>query len=314
MKVLVILVLLSNKGRLLMTRQARRLVQILFCVVGIFALAVPASQAQDRGLAWRIALDGVEAYAVGALHLADQSFYPLNPNIISAFDKSDVLLVEVDDLLVTTEHKQALLQKYAFYPNNEDIYGHLPEQIIDQIRAMLASFGLNIDMVKNYRPGMIGVTLSALQAQALGYSAQYGLDAYFLDRARYKKKIQEIETFESQMQLLAELPSGEQVLRDAFFDMADYEHTWSVMMNSWKRGDAKALYQVAIGDALQDFPSLAPYYEMLFFERNVTMAQALKGCMKQAQCFMVVGAGHLVGPRGLLDLMEQEGAKITQLD
>jgi uncharacterized protein YbaP (TraB family) len=275
---------------------------------------VSSSHAQDRGLAWRISLGDTEAHAVGALHLADQSFYPLNPNIIYAFDQSDVLLVEVDDSSVTDAQKQALLQKYAIYPDGQTIYDHLPTQLIEQIDAMFVSFGLSVEMVKNYRPSMVGVTLSALQGQALGYSAQYGLDTYFIDRARFKKKIQEIETFESQMKLLSDLPSNEQVLRDAFFDMADYEHTWNTMMNTWKRGDAQEMYRVAIGDAMKDFPSLTEYYEMLFFERNVTMTQALKTCMQKSKCLLVVGAGHLVGPRGVLDLMQQEGAKVTQLD
>ena len=273
--------------------------------------------AENRSLAWEMsAKEGSQrAYLVGAMHLANSSFYPLDQKILDGFKQSDVLLVELDETRVEPEVQQRLLEKYAYYPEGEHYRDHLSQALVDQIDVLFASLGVDDPGVlfARHKPGLLGVTLAALQAQVLGYSAQYGIDSYFLEKARFNKDIEELESFEFQIKLITELPSEDQSFSDALLNMADFESEWRGLERAWKDGDADELYRLAIGDALRDFPSLAEYYDILFFQRNITMAERLESCAMKKVCFMVVGAGHLVGPKGIVDLLEQKGFEFKQM-
>ena len=273
--------------------------------------------ASDRGLAWELkSADGTQtAFLVGSVHLANASFYPLNPSIMDAFERAEVLLVEADETLLTPQQQQALISKYALYPEGQSYTDHLPKQVVDQVEVMFESLGVvdPASMFSRYRPGMLGVTLAAVQAQALGYTAEYGLDNYFIEKARYKKTIQEIEGLEFQIKLIADLPVTGELFRDALLDMSDFETEWKGLEQAWKKGDSKRMYELAIGSALRDFPRLNEYYETLFFDRNVGMVAKAEQCMARSICFVLVGAGHLVGQRGMVDLFEAKGFQARQL-
>ncbi|KZZ16925.1 hypothetical protein A3750_22795, partial [Oleiphilus sp. HI0079] len=283
----------------------RRLTVCCLCCVALFA------HAENRGLAWELnSKDGLhKAYLMGAVHLANGSFYPINSAVLDGFDASDVLMVELDDSRVEPQAQQALIEQYAYYPEGVSYKDRLSPALVDQVEIMFASLGIEnaSELFSRYKPGLLGVTLAALQAQVLGYSAEYGIDSYFLEKARYRKKIEELESFEFQIKLISELPSDEESFSDALLNMADFESEWKGLEDAWKQGDADLMYELAIGEGMRDFPSLENYYEVLFFKRNVQMAEKLEQCFSDRVCFMVVGAGHLVGPSGVVDLLQKKG-------
>ena len=54
-------------------------------------------------------------------------------------------------------------------------------------------------------------------------------------------------------------------------------------------------------------------YERLLVERNRNWIPAIDTCLEQnADCFIVVGAAHLVGPHGIPTLLQKKGYKVTQ--
>jgi len=286
--------------------------RIVLAVMACYGSGV--AHAEYRGLFWSISKDEHTVYALGSVHLANKSFYPMPANIMAAFDKADELVVEVDDSLISAEEQQALLMKYALYPPGQNIYTQLAPSVLDQISMLLAEFDQPLKRFAQYKPGMIGVTLSALQGQKMGFSADQGLDRYFLQKARYKKSIRQAEDFEFQMQLIGALPADNAILRDAFVDMADYEDMWTEMMQNWKDGDAEAMYETTIATALRDFPTLNPYYETLFFDRHPRMEAAIEDCFSAKKvCFVLYGAGHFLGERGVLAGLKKQGYLVKQL-
>lgn len=292
-------------------KSLKRAVLLCFTIFSVFA------QAENRGIAWELSSpDGaIKGYLMGAMHLANSSFYPLNRSVLEGFDASSVLMVELDDTLIEPQEQQRLLEKYAYYPEGQSYRDHVSGALADQIEVMFSSLGVDGagTIFARYKPGLLGVTLAAIQAQALGYSARYGIDSYFLEKGRFHKKIEELESFEFQISLIADLPSDEKTFGDALLNMADFQSEWRGLENAWKEGNADDLYRLAIGDGLKDFPSLAEYYDLLFFKRNIQMAEKIVQCVQGEICFVVVGAGHLVGPKGLVDLLERKGFVLTQM-
>jgi uncharacterized protein YbaP (TraB family) len=271
-------------------------------------------QSLKAELFWTYEKDGQQGYLMGSVHFANESFYPLDKQILDAYDRSAVLVVEVDEATVSEDERQRLIAENGFYANNKTLKDHLSPQTLAIIERLLKEFGIPLEAVKNYQPGLLAITITALQAEKLGYKADQGIDQYFMQKARYKKKIRQIEDFAFQMSLLTNLPADDAILQDSFKDMSDYKATWAAMMSAWKRGDGDELYKQAIGDPLNDYPALAPFFDVLFFDRHPRMTNSANQCVNDKEtCFIVVGAGHMLGEKGIVAELIRQGYQVTQL-
>jgi len=271
-------------------------------------------QSLKAELFWTYEKDGQQGYLMGSVHFANESFYPLDKQILGAYERSSVLVVEVDEETVSEDERQRLIAENGFYANNKTINDHLSTKTLSLIEGLLKEFGIPLEAVKNYQPGLLAITITALQAEKLGYKADQGIDQYFMQKARYKKKIRQIEDFAFQMALLTNLPADDAILQDSFKDMSDYKATWKAMMTAWKQGDGDELYKQAIGDPLSDYPKLASFFDVLFFDRHPRMVNSANQCVKNKEtCFIVIGAGHMLGEKGIVAELIHQGYRVTQL-
>jgi len=283
-------------------------------VLLLLASLLITAQPLKAELFWTYEKEGQQGYLMGSVHFANQSFYPLDKKILDAYERSSVLVVEVNEETVSEDERQRLIAENGFYANNQTMMDHLSPKTLSIIESLLKEFGIPLEAVKNYQPGLLAITITALQAEKLGYKADQGIDQYFMQKARYKKKIRQIEDFAFQMALLTNLPADDEILQDSFKDMSDYKATWAAMMSAWKRGDGDELYKQAIGDPLNDYPKLAGFFDVLFFDRHPRMANSANECVKNKEtCFIVVGAGHMLGEKGVVAELIRQGYRVTQL-
>lgn len=283
---------------------------LLLLFVVLFFTASPLK----AELFWTYEKDGQQGYLLGSVHFANESFYPLDTKVLEAYERSSVLVVEVDEQTVSEDERHRLIATHGFYPNNKTLRDHLSPQTLSIIESLLKDFGMPLETVKNYQPGLLAITITALQAEKLGYHADQGIDQYFMQKARYKKQIRQIEDFAFQMALLTNLPADDRILHDSFKDMQDYKATWAAMMTAWKRGDGEELYKQAIGDPLKDYPQLEEFFNILFFDRHPRMVKSANQCVKNKEtCFIVVGAGHMLGRKGIVAELLRQGYRVSQL-
>jgi len=79
---------------------------------------------------------------------------------------------------------------------------------------------------------------------------------------------------------------------------------------AWRRGDSETVWQIT-QRALHDVPSIA---EREITRRNHNWIPKIDNYLQASdKSFVVVGAGHMGGPDGLLALLRQRGYKIEQL-
>ncbi len=273
----------------------------------------------NRGLFWEVSeVDGDsdrthQIHLLGSIHFANDSFYPLSSEIMQAWQASEVLLVEVDESLLSAQEQRDLINKNGYYQEGESLLTKMTPATQSMLKALLADFGLSLQDVSHWRPGLLVASLTAMQAQHLGYDAGLGIDRYFLDLARGSKTVRQIESFAAQMALLAELPDDDDSLRRNFEQMRDYDKTWEATVLAWKQGDAASLYEYAIAQPLREAPELEDFFDTLFFDRHPKMLAAVESCFsRQEHCFVVLGAGHMVGPEGLVDALKQRGYRVQQ--
>jgi hypothetical protein len=69
-----------------------------------------------------------------------------------------------------------------------------------------------------------------------------------------------------------------------------------------------------ISDAAAQDGSIAPLFRKLFDERNIKMTSKIQGYLNSGGTyFVIVGSGHLIGERGVVELLKAKGYEVEQL-
>lgn len=85
------------------------------------------------------------------------------------------------------------------------------------------------------------------------------------------------------------------------------------IMKGWQAGDEAAVAAL-IFQSIEEAPELAPIYEKLIDERNAAMVSGIEAFLEtKNRYFVVVGAGHLVGKGGIVDLLRKKGHAVEQM-
>ncbi len=160
---------------------------------------------------------------------------------------------------------------------------------------------------------MLSIALSTVQLMKLGYSPTEGIDVYFARNATGNKTIIELETMEEQLSLIFDMPDENLMLKYTLQDLKNVEKLYTSITTEWKKGDAEALDNLLLKQ-FETYPELTPVIHRLFYDRNIRMTSVIKELLKTEQkYFVVVGAGHLVGKKGIIELLENSGYAVRQL-
>ena len=291
----------------------------LLAAVFLFAfapeLSAQATNAAGSGVfGWKIKSPTTTAYLVGSIHLAKPDLYPLDARLENAFGGSSALVVEVDVDRQTEALAQQMMVKAA-YPAGDRIDKHVSAEILKAADEELAKSGFGLAMFGQFKPWFVAQTVLLMELQRLGFSPTNGIDVYFLQKARGQKKILELETADSQIDMLNSFTDKEQeiFLLYTLKDLANTEKNINQILAAWKQGDAGGMEKI-LTESVKDMPELQSVYGKLIDNRNETMARTINGYLKTADTyFVVVGSAHLVGEKGLLNLLKKSGYSVEPL-
>jgi uncharacterized protein YbaP (TraB family) len=149
--------------------------------------------------------------------------------------------------------------------------------------------------------------------QQAGEDPSFGIDMHFLDESKPPQRIDELETMESQLAIFAEATEEEQQ---------------SMLATTLKQGDktkdiikrTQAAYVAGDPDALQkvmdeqDDLGSKSLEKKLLDDRNVAMTGKMEEYLKGKEpIFVVVGAAHIIGQKGIAKQLRDKGYKVDQV-
>ena len=82
------------------------------------------------------------------------------------------------------------------------------------------------------------------------------------------------------------------------------------MMNAYKKQDLEALEKLMMKTDM----GIGNFTEVLLYKRNRNWVTKLKDLMPQKSLLVAVGAGHLPGEKGVINLLRKAGYTITPLE
>ena len=291
---------------------ARAVALLALLLVPIFS----AHAANDRGLLLEAQKDGQRVYLLGSIHLADKSFYPLREQIERAYASSDALVVEADILAMESDPAlQMKIMQESVYPAGEELKDHISPAVYKQLQNWLAQRQIPEQNFSRLRPAIAMITLSLVEMQARGLDPKAGIDRHFLTQAhRNNSTILELESVLGQIEMLNSLENPELYLKQTLEQLSEMDTFVPRMTKAWKEGDRGNIYDLVIRESLEKHPEYAPLMDLLFYKRNIEMANKIQALSKKYDTlFVVVGAGHLVGEKSVTDLLETRGFTVKQI-
>ncbi len=294
----------------MLVRRARRIAAVLCVATALGATLAAQAPAAGKSFLWKVQSGSSVMYLAGSVHALDRSVYPLSAAFQRAFDASGALVEEID--LGNALASAAVLLGKGMYQDGRTFDSAVSRETAALVASRLKDTPMAIELIRPMKPWMVNVMLTALQLEQSGLDAGLGLDQHFFDRAAAAgKEILALETAESQVDRMDRMPIAvqEQMLLGTLRGLDSKGGALETIIAAWKRGDAASLERTL----LAEFSALPAAYQSLLVERNRNWMPQMDACLaRRTPCFVVVGAAHLVGPDGLLALLQRKGYRVEQ--
>jgi uncharacterized protein YbaP (TraB family) len=299
-----------------MKKQAIKLsVIVSLVVIFLFAVFTQDSLSQPKkSFLWKVQSKTNTVYVLGSIHYLKKEMYPLDEKIEKAFDQSNILGVEANVDNISKMDVQKLVES-AIYSGDETLEKHLSPEAFELVKKHLAELGASLEAANKYRPWFLALSLASIEIAKLGFDPNYGIDRYFLSKATEKKKIVELESLEYQINLFSALSEKDQELFLLYTlkDIKVLEQELDKLIKAWTAGDEKGIESI-MAKSIKEDKKLIPIYEKLVIERNRKMVSKIEEYLKEKETlFVIVGAGHLVGNQGIIELLKGKGFVLEQL-
>jgi uncharacterized protein YbaP (TraB family) len=293
----------------LSTRALRPVIVALLVASGTGATL--AQTRPSRGFIWTVERDGRTSWLVGSLHVLTQDAYPLPAAMDKAFGEAKTLMEETDVNELSSPEMIGLVATKGLFTDGQTLESVLSKDAYAQLGQRMTATGLPLEMVKMMRPWMVDLTISGLELQRAGFDPELGIDLHYRRKAAQNgMALSMLETAAEQIDYLAGLPLDVQVTQlQQTLAQGDAElREVKEIAAAWRAGDAPAIERLLL-KGMQESPA---YYQSLVVNRNRRWIPHIESCLSTGNCFIVVGAAHMMGSDGLIAMLRQKGYRIAQ--
>jgi len=300
-----------------MTKTWKKFFIIPFMIWVSLASAYGRGEADKAGKSFLWELEGAagKSYLLGSVHFLKKEHYPLKAVIEEGFEQTDVLAVEAD-LSGENMMKQAMIiMQKGMYTGEETIKDNLSEETYNVVEKKLKADGMDIESFSKFKPWFLAMTVSSMKLLKLGFNPEHGIDFYFLGKASGKKEIAELEGVDFQVKLFEGLSKEENegFLLSTIKEADRMGKELEDLIDAWATGDTEKMEGI-LKENEKETGGLDNVYKKILDDRNEKMVEKIIDYLKSEKTyFIVAGAAHMVGGKGIVRLLESRGIKTKQL-
>lgn len=293
----------------------RNYLRILFSLVCLAAL-IPASaqifyKVEGNGLA-------APSYLFGTHHMAPADFTDRFTSLPEARENAQAVVGEID-MTGNPMQLQMEMARYMQAPADSTLSKLMtPEEfneLNEKFKPLAPMPGLDLSMLDGMRPMVptTMVTLTLVQKSMPGFDPTKQLDATFqADFKKAGKKVIPLETAAQQAELLYTFtPIAKQLeaLRETLADTEKAEKAAIRLNEAYMAQDLDAMMAVS----KEEEGDGSEFMEALIDRRNHDWMTRIPAIMSDQPSLIVVGALHLAGEEGLVNLLRRQGYTVTPM-
>ena len=274
----------------------------------VAAVKPVATEGQDfkHGLLWKIETPGVApSYLFGTYHTSDPRITTLPCPVREIFNRTSSYTMEV----IFNGAGIVSMAEAMFFSDGKTLKDVLGEPLYQETLRLLGTSETSGNSINNMKPWAVMMTLL--------YPREGG--GLFLDMAlqlaatRYGKPTYGLETMQEQIAVFDDMSIEDQValLRDTVQNQELTQSAAEELTQAYLKRDLGALLVVSEKFKPQDARVHDALMERLLLRRNINMAERMRVRLKEGNAFVAVGALHLPGDDGLLNLLSRAGYRVS---
>lgn len=264
----------------------------------------------NNTLLWEVSGKGAKQpfYLLGTMHLMCREDAALSKNVKEIVKRADKIYFELDmdDVLGMMGGLGEMKMK-----NGVKLKDLVTPEEYQRIKEYFSKHGqLPFGMVENFKPMLLASTVTENQ---MNCQTQSGVEMMVMEENGGKKEILGLETMKQQAAIFDSIPYKDQVKE--LLKMVDSAGAGTTksdlkeLIAAYKSQQLKKIEAIT----LKSEPGLEAYMDLLLYQRNRNWVAQIKKITGEKTLLFAVGAGHLVGNNGLLDLLKKEGYVLKPL-
>lgn len=277
--------------------------KLLLLFVAWIGLSI--ANAQENSLLWKVSGKDLkqDSYILGTIHILCPADFNMPSKINNAINNVNEVVFEVN---LFNPDNAAKAQESAMTPQPNFLNNLAPSKI-KLIDSVLTANQLSIKMFDMLSPATM-TSLLALKSFNCPNPMEYkSVEKEVYDLAQ-NKKISDLETIDFQMQMLNSFSTPEYFYK--YLNNYDEAALLTLsMVDAYKKEDLKKLETVMTDPKWME----KEQFDIMLTNRNKNWIKSLIPKMKDEKILVAVGAGHLIGKEGLIELLKKEGYKVTPI-
>lgn len=286
--------------------------------------AKAAKVTNGRGSLWTVEKEGAApSYLFATMHVTDPRVVELAPAARAAFDASGTVVIETTDILDPAAMTAGMMKRpdLMMFTDGSSLFSLMAPETEAEVRELLRARGIPPASVQKMKPWLLAASVSlpgcemARKAAGLPF-----LDVKLAEDAKAGgKEVAGLETMIDQLEAMASLPMEFHVeglvatlrLRDR---IDDFFETMIALYADGEIGTLWPLFHATLPMGEDSSAAYAAFEEAMVTIRNRNMARSARPFLDRGGAFIAVGALHLPGPDGLVELLRGDGYTVNRAD
>ncbi|WP_432222571.1 TraB/GumN family protein [Flavobacterium sp. TMP13] len=250
----------------------------------------------EKSLLWEVSGNGLKksSFIYGTIHMICAADFFITDQTKKALESSGQLVLEIN---LTDPKEIDAMQKAVM--GKEGLSRQLTSEELSRLSAVLnKTTGMTIAQVDNYS---LVTVMSLIVAKAFGCADLKFYEMDFIEKAKeHKISVNGLETMDSQLETLKNAYTNSEMIR-----MLEESNNVDMkkFVTLYKEEDIAALFESTTDPKLMNTKT----QEFMLDKRNKNWVAKLPTLMQQQRVFVAVGAAHLAGKSGLINLLKEAG-------
>ena len=267
----------------------------------------------EKSLLWQISGNGLPkpSYLFGTIHMLCKDDAVLSDSLKSAIEHADRVYLELD---MDNLFEMVGALRHMKMRNDTTLADLLNPEDYQKVKTFIENKNgmLPFSELETYKPLLAS---SMFLESSLPCNSPVAMEQLIMAEAKkYKKRIDGLETMNYQMSIFDSIPykyQAEQLLKSIQTGSSNSQEgkEFDEMMQAYKDQDLEKLSQLIN----KEDNGIFQYEDILLYNRNRNWVQKLNTIMKERPVFIAVGAGHLPGEKGVINLLRKAGYKVKAI-
>jgi uncharacterized protein YbaP (TraB family) len=253
---------------------------------------------------------GATVYLLGSVHLLTPEAGKLPPEVDSAF--AHAKLVAFETSLDSLQGRAMELMKLAQNAPGTTMRSALTPAGAVKADSVLKTYGLSLDQLAAFKPWMATIFMTQMVILRAKFQPEFGVDAQINARAHQANKpTTGLESVDVQLHLLDSMTPAEQELMLVTSSPPDSSLAALVAIkDAWLTGNTRSLDSL-LNKGMIESPSV---FDKIVAKRNQSWIPRIDAMLQGTDdALVVVGAAHLVGKQGVVEMLRAKGYSVEQL-